>query len=355
MATQELRGAYDDFEVEDTLLLKDFEPVTILKQSAHIPEKAKFPAVDAHVHLDETEGQSAGSYLRLMDEVGLEACVSIQLLKKEDELSGYLKRFSRAHPDRFKVVIWVGLKELEKTGKVDHFMDWMKRFKDQGVAGIKFWKDLGLTARDPEGSLWKINDPRLDPVWDQAAGLDLPIIFHTADPDAFFQPLDRFNERYEELIRHPDWSFADTLKFPPKELVLSQQEEVIRRHPRTRFWAAHCAARGENLSELARMLESYPNFYCDTSARINELGRQPWTARELLIRFADRIAFGSDLEPEARMYRLCWRFYETRDEYWDYPSHPSRQGRWKVHSLGLPDETLKKIYRDTAWNFYWKD
>ncbi len=353
MAENKILGAYDEVEVEDTLLLKDFTPRTVLDQTVHIPEKARFPAVDAHVHLDETGERDVSFYLKLMDEVGLAACVSIQQLWAE-ELLGYLKRFSGAHPDRFRVVCWPAADMLSEPSGVQKLLDSMKRYKDAGLAGLKLWKDLGLTARDPEGNLWRIDDQRLDPIWDLAGRLDLPIIFHTTDPTAFWQPLDRFNERYEELIRHPDWAFNDPGRYPPKEQILSQQEAVIHRHPKTRFWAAHCAARGENLSDLARMLESYPNFYLDTSARINELGRQPWTSRELLIRWADRIGFGSDLLPEARMYRLCWRFYETRDEYWDYPSHPSRQGRWKVHSLGLPDDTLRKLYHDTARKFYWE-
>ncbi|MBN2290629.1 MAG: amidohydrolase family protein [Candidatus Glassbacteria bacterium] len=353
MAETKLFGAYDGVEVEDTLLLRDFTPRTVLVQQTHIPDKPAYPAVDAHVHLDETGERDVSFYLRLMDEVGLAACVSVQQLWG-DELLGYLGRFSGSHPDRFRVVCWIDAGKLSGPGGIPEILEGMKRYKDAGLAGVKFWKDLGLTARTPQGELWRIDDERLDPVWELAGELDLPIVFHTTDPSAFWQPLDGFNERYEELIRHPDWAFNDPARYPPKEEVLAQQEAVIRRHPGTRFWAAHCAARGENLAELTRLLETCPNFYLDTSARINELGRQPWTSRELLVRFADRVAFGSDLLPEAEMYRLCWRFYQTRDEYWDYPSHPSRQGRWKVHSLGLPDETLRKFYHDTARDFYWK-
>jgi predicted TIM-barrel fold metal-dependent hydrolase len=352
MADQELKGAYDEVEVEDTLLLKDFEPKTMLRQKINIPQRPKFPTVDAHVHFDEVKGMTAEKYLKLMDEAGIEACVTLTWLPIE-EVPGYIKRFSGTYPDRFKVVIWNHLEELERTGKSDHFLDWMKRLNDMGLAGFKFWKDMGLTAKNPEGTLWRIDDERLDPVYALAGELNMPFIFHTTDPDAFFIPLDRFNERYEELIRHPDWAFNDPSRHPKKEDVLAQQENVFKRHPGTRFWAAHCAARGENLPELRRLLETYPNFHCDISSRINELGRQPWTSRELLTEFADRIAFGSDMDPELEMYQLCWRFFETRDEYWDYPSHPSRQGRWKIHSLDLSDETLKKFYHDTAWNFYW--
>ena len=137
MPKEKLRGAYDEVQVEDTLLLKDFKPVSMLKTSAHIPEKARVPAVDAHVHLEEEQGQSAETYLRLMDEVGLEACVTIAHLRG-DELLGYVKRFSGAHPDRFRVVVWTDLDELEQTGKVDNLLENMKRYADAGVAGLKF-------------------------------------------------------------------------------------------------------------------------------------------------------------------------------------------------------------------------
>ena len=105
MDDTKILGAYDEVEVEDTLLLKDFEPRSMLEQEVHIPEKARFPAVDAHVHLDENEERDVSFYLKLMDQVGIEACVSIQELWGED-LLGYLKRFSGNYPERFKVVCW---------------------------------------------------------------------------------------------------------------------------------------------------------------------------------------------------------------------------------------------------------
>jgi predicted TIM-barrel fold metal-dependent hydrolase len=217
---------------------------------------------------------------------------------------------------------------------------------EHGAKGIKFWKDLGLSVRDGKGNLLRVDDQRLAPIFDKAAELGIPVMFHIADPDAFFMPVDGRNERFEELAAHPDWSFYGA-QFSKTEL-LDQRDRVIARHPRTTFVAAHVAECGENLARATQLLENYPNVVLDISARASELGRQPYSSRALFLRFPDRILFGADLVPDESMYRLYFRFLETADEYFDYPSHASRQGRWQIHGIYLPDEVLRKVYRDNA-------
>jgi predicted TIM-barrel fold metal-dependent hydrolase len=191
-----------------------------------------------------------------------------------------------------------------------------------------------------------VDDERLAPIFDKAAELNIPVIFHTADPDAFFDPIDRHNERYEELAAHPDWSFYG-LPFS-KESLLEQRDRVIARHPKTTFVAAHMAESSEDLGHVATLLERHANLLVDISARTAELGRQPYTARAFMIEFADRILFGTDLVPDVAMYRLHYRFLETADEYFEYPSHASRQGRWNIYGLFLPADVLEKVYRANA-------
>jgi predicted TIM-barrel fold metal-dependent hydrolase len=126
---------------------------------------------------------------------------------------------------------------------------------------------------------------------------------------------------------------------------LDPRDRVFARHPNTTFVAAHVAESGEELARVASMLDAYPNVLIDISARPPELGRQPYTARKFFLRFADRILFGSDLLPEVSIYRLNFRFLETADEYFEYPSHASRQGRWNIYGINLPDDVLEKVYR----------
>jgi predicted TIM-barrel fold metal-dependent hydrolase len=171
-------------------------------------------------------------------------------------------------------------------------------------------------------------------------------MFHIADPDAFFLPIDHLNERYEELSAHPEWGFYGS--YYSKDELLDQRDRLFARHPKTTFVAAHVAERPENLAYVSELMEAHRNLYVDIGARSAELGRQPYTAREFFIKHADRILFGTDLVPAEEMYRLHFRFLETSDEYFDYPSHASRQGRWKIYGLGLPDDVLRRVYRDNA-------
>ncbi len=171
-------------------------------------------------------------------------------------------------------------------------------------------------------------------------------MFHTADPSAFFRPIARFNERYEELAAHPDWSFSDAPV--SKASLLVQRNAVIKRHPKTTFVCAHLAESSEDLRSVAALLDAYPNVSVDISARVSELGRQPYTARRFFLNYADRIVFGTDLLPDVQMYRTYYRFLETADEYFDYPSHASRQGGWCIYGVFLPDNVLERMYRTNA-------
>ena len=148
------------------------------------------------------------------------------------------------------------------------------------------------------------------------------------------------------MAAHPDWSFYAS-QYSKQEL-LEQRNRVFGRHPQTTFVAAHMGESAECLSRVAEVLDTYPNVSVDMSARVAELGRQPYTARDFFLRYSDRILFGTDLLPDPGMYRLYYRFLETADEYFDYPSHASRQGRWHIHGLYLPPDVLHKIYRDNA-------
>jgi predicted TIM-barrel fold metal-dependent hydrolase len=238
---------------------------------------------------------------------------------------------------------WSG---VERSDFTEVTLQRLERLVEHGAKGIKFWKNLGLSVRDAKGNLLRVDDERLAPIFDKAAELKIPVMFHTADPDAFFLPIDAHNERYEELAAHPDWSFYGS-HFSKKDL-LDQRDRVIARHPKTKFVGAHVAESGENLARATNLLETYPNVYIDISARASELGRQPYSARSLFLKFPDRILFGADLVPEESMYRLFYRFLETADEYFEYPSHASRQGRWEIYGLHLPDDVLRKIYRENA-------
>jgi predicted TIM-barrel fold metal-dependent hydrolase len=325
-----------------SLPLSDYEPLSMLRTAVHEVGRPRFPAIDYHNHLDSLEPDAV---LRIMDECGIEQIVNITM-KVGAEALEVLDKFSSASKDRFSTIGWMDWRGIDRSGFFQKAVDYLERLVDHGAVGFKIWKDLGLTVRDPGGNLLRVDDERLDPLFDKARELEVPVMFHTADPLAFFEPIDRFNERYEELAAHPEWSFHGA-HYSQRDLI-DQRNCVFARHPGTRFVGAHMGERPEDLTAVSALLEAYPNVSVDISARIAELGRQPYTARDFFLKHADRILFGTDLLPEIGMYRLHYRFFETADEYFAYPSHASRQGRWMIYGISLPDDVLRKIYRDNA-------
>ncbi|MFN8376750.1 MAG: amidohydrolase family protein, partial [Anaerolineae bacterium] len=226
-----------------------------------------------------------------------------------------------------------------------------KQFRLQvarGAQGLKIWKPFGLHVRDQHGALAAVDDARLDPLWATAGELGLPVMIHVADPVAFFDPLDNTNERWEELHAHPDWQFPSP-PFPSFMAIMTGLANLVERHPDTIFIGAHVGCYAENLGWVSELMDRCANFYVDISARIGELGRQPYAARRFFLQYADRILYGIDAGVSVESYRLYYRFLETDDEYFNYNIAPvPQQGRWYIYGLYLPDDVLKKVYYDNA-------
>jgi predicted TIM-barrel fold metal-dependent hydrolase len=342
MSDQDKFVAMVTAKAEVSLPLSKFQPRSMLVTEQHHLQRALVPVIDYHNHLDALEPRDV---LRVMDACGVEKVVNITM--KTGKAALYMiDKYHAEAPDRFATIGWMDWSGVEKPDFVAMTLQRLEQLVERGAKGIKFWKDFGLSVRDANGELLRIDDERLAPVFEKAAELEIPVMFHTADPDAFFLPIDAHNERFEELAAHPDWGFQGAQY--SKTQLLDQRDRVIARHPKTVFVAAHVAESGENLTRVAKLLETYPNVSVDISARASELGRQPYSAREFFIHFADRILFGTDLLPEESMYRLYFRFLETADEYFEYPSHASRQGRWNIYGLHLPADVLRKVYRENA-------
>jgi predicted TIM-barrel fold metal-dependent hydrolase len=195
-------------------------------------------------------------------------------------------------------------------------------------------------------------------MWEACAAQRMPVAIHVSDPEAFFLPIDRFNERWEELYNHPDWSFHDH-DFPSNMEILEARNRVFARHPKTQFITLHFGNDAENLPYVAECMDKCPNMHVDLAARISELGRQPRAARKFFDRYQDRILFGTDAVPHGddtpqqvfgdKLYEIYYRFLETEDEYFDYaPAAVPPQGRWQIYGIGLPDSILKKVYHANA-------
>ncbi len=357
------------------LLLRDFQP----RSALHVPETAvprpRFPVIDVHSHLSFTvrseRGVAVGEEVELlataeqalavMDRKGLRAMVNLTGGTGAG-LERTLAALDRAAPGRLYSCTEPIYGELLNPRYPQLQADAIATAQRAGAKGLKILKSLGLYLREriTEGPLVGIDDRRFDPTWEACAALSLPVFIHVADPEAFFLPVDRYNERWDELGHHPDWSFCGP-GFPSFKELMEARDRVFARHPKTPFVALHVGHDAENLAFVSETLERFPNVTVELGARIGELGRQPRAARRFFERHQDRILFGTDAVPppagestpqqvfKDELYEVYYRFLETEDEYFDYaPAAVPPQGRWRIYGLGLPDTILRKVYHDNA-------
>jgi uncharacterized protein len=349
--SQEIKYSQDpDADKRMTLLLKDFEPRSMAHLVVHETPRARFPVIDVHNHVNDAAGihgkeVPAADVLRVMEHANLKKIVILTGMWGT-KLQGVLDKMVKPYPDRFVVFTQVDWSRIDEP---DFSAEMVKQVDDavkRGARGLKVLKDLGLGVRDKSGNLVAIDDPRIDPLWEECGRLGIPVAIHSTDPEAFFTPTDKYNERYQELMRNPSWSFYGP-QFPNKQQLLDERNHIVAKHPHTTFIALHVANWPENLDAVSAWLRKYPNMVVEFGAREAELGRQPRRARQFFIDFQDRILFGTDSEPSEKMYANYFRWLETGDEYFDYWDYPG-QGRWKIYGMELPDGVLEKVYHVNA-------
>jgi predicted TIM-barrel fold metal-dependent hydrolase len=270
------------------------------------------------------------------------------------DIGFFIDGYVRKHPGRFACFTMSDFANIEEPVLIKdgtfagRAADRLEEDVKRGASGLKVTKELGLRFTDADGSLIPVDDRRLDPVWQKAGALEVPVLIHTSDPVGFFLPIDEENEHYPTLRKTPCWSFFGS-RYTKMEL-LAQRNRMIERHPKTVFICAHVGNYPENLDYVAGFLDVHPNAFIDISARIDELGRQPYTARDFMVRYRDRVLFGTDMPVKADVYRAYFRFFETADEFFEYPDYFGNFGntRWRIYGLALPDDVLKKVYGENA-------
>ena len=325
----------------------DYRPHSTLTTPAHKVPQAKYPAIDFHGHPQGLLG-SAESIASLGTSLD---SLNVRMMIAADNMSGerLLRAVSviNASPkmkDRVRVLAGVNFSNVG-PGWAERAIKQLEADVAAGAVGVgEIPKSLGLTIKKPDGSRLKIDDPELDPIWDACARLKLPVFIHTADPQEFFEPIDSKNERWLELALFSDRRYPPE-RFPKFEDLMTERDNLFRKHPKTTFVAAHMAWYANDLGRLGKLLTDYPNVYTELGAVLYDLGRQPRGAHDFFITYQDRILFGKDsFQPEE--YPYYWRVFETHDEYFDY--YRGYHAFWKLYGIDLPDAVLKKVYFQNA-------
>ncbi len=333
--------------------LKDYLPECQLIKPNNEVSLPRFSVIEAHGHIElfNTNPPSPEELIDRMDEAGITKFMDLDSgISGPNGLEDRVNRYKGRYPERFNHaagIEWASC--LESRDSIFKIAEAQVRQQHRvGARALKIWKNLGLSIRDAQGNLIMIDDPRLEPIWNVAGELKMPVFLHVGDPIAFFQVPDEHNERFEELQENPDWCFNGP-EFADLDRILKGLENVVSRFPDTVFIGCHVGCIAEDLKRVGNLLDSCPNYFIDLSARLNELGRQPYSAHDFIEKYSDRILFGTDTASDPATLRIWYRFLETRDEYFPYSTSAiPDQGRWNIYGIGLADETLKEVYSGNA-------
>ena len=328
---------------QNIMSFEEYNPPSTLLVPENLVTRAKYPFVDIHSHQWDMPLRDLTVLTAEMDSLNMGFMVNLSGFRGI-YLAKCLENVKASAPNRFGLFVNLDWEKIDEANFASSNIEILRQAKRDGAIGLKVYKGLGLTDTDKDGNRIAVDDPRLDPIWEECGRLGFPILIHSAEPPSFWLPKDKNNERWLELKQKPS-RYRDPLKVPSFESIIAEQHHVFEKHPGTTFINAHLGWMGNDLDRLGAHLDRYPNVVTEIGAVLAELGRQPRRAKQFMIDYQDRILFGKD-SYNVKEYYTYFRVLETEDEYFNY--YRKRHAFWKMYGLGLPDEVLQKIYYKNA-------
>ena len=336
----------------------EYSPTSTLVVSENPTYKSKFPFVDVHSHHWDMPVKNLSKLVSEMDSLNMGYLINLSgsgfgvFSGKQGlmdlNLTKSLENVNENYPDRFGVFLNLDLAKIDNPDFEKNNIIQLESAVNQGVIGLKIYKNLGLNLRDSRNIRVPVDDDRLSHIWETCARLNIPVLIHSGEPKAFFDPIDKFNERWLHAREKPS-SFRPSDRYPSFDQVMYEQYQLFKKHPKTTFINAHFGWYANDLETLSKQLADLTNVYVEFGAVINELGRQPKTAKRFFEDYQDRILFGKDIYKMDEYY-IYFRVLETDDEYIEY--YRKRHGLWRLYGLNLPDEILKKVYYQNALKIF---
>ena len=351
----------------DQLLLKDYRPKSVYKIPVTEIKKAKYPVIDVHHHARVKTPEDVDATVKIMDAVGVETTIAFSGVGPSfDEIYRLYSRY----PKRFQV--WCGLnmadvdqpgfgpatvKELERCRKVGAVGVGEITDKGMGIGGQlggpPNWqgtRPLGGGGSGPRGGPAKKglhpDDPRMDPIWQKCAELGLPVNLHISDPYWSYLPQDKHNDG---LMNGFSWRLDNKPGIMGHDDLIKSLDATLKRHPQTVFIACHLANLDYDLTRLGQMLDRSPNLVVDISARFAEAAAIPRFATQFIKKHASRVTYGTDMPYTQQIFSTTFRVMESADEhFYEQDLFFNFNYHWPLHAFGLPDDVLKKVYRETA-------
>ena len=301
-------------------------------------ERFKFPAIDVHSHDYAETDEAVAAWVTLQQQVNV-AQTFVLTGETGPAFQKLVAKYAGKYPGRFVMFSGFTTDGIDAPGYGERLRAGLRADVAAGAHGMGELHDKGLGLVRVGEKAYFLDDPRFDPLWDEAGRLHVPVFVHVAEPAAFYEPPNEKND----LRRSANWSLYGK-GTPGFQAMLAKFETVLAKHPNTHFVAVHSFNLTNDLGAIATLLSKHPNVDIDFAARMWELARQPYSARRFFLAHTDRILFGTDNDPVPSMYLAHVRQLETQDE-WFWPADAEW---WRGYGMGLPDAALKKVYRENA-------
>jgi predicted TIM-barrel fold metal-dependent hydrolase len=349
---------------QDKMDFETYNPKSTLVVKQHLIKRAKYPFIDVHNHQWDMPNQDLKGLLKDMDSLNMAVMVNLSgrggrmisnyhgnnlfTVNGPEYLARSLENVHKNGDGRLLVFTNVDFTNIDEPNWTKNAVEQLEKDIKEGASGLKVYKELGLEIKDKNGKRIAVDDPRIDPIWEKCGELHIPVLIHTGEPAPFFDKADANNERWLELKLHPSRA-RPASRYPSWQQVMNEQHHIFAKHKHTIFIAAHFGWLANNLDALGKMLDTMPNVYTEFAAVLEEIGREPKTARNFFIKYQDRIMFGKDTwsVPE---YGFYFRMLETDDEY--FPPLRKYHAFWNMYGLGLPDDVLRKMYYKNALKLF---
>ena len=101
-----------------------------------------------------------------------------------------IEALEKSHPGRFCTFANVNFDNVDDPVWSNREAKRLEAGFKAGARGLKFYKNFGLGVRYKDGRFMAVDDAKLNAIWDLCAKYDRPVLIHTADPAAFWAPLD---------------------------------------------------------------------------------------------------------------------------------------------------------------------
>lgn len=325
----------------DTILLKNYQPVSIYKIPVTKITRAKFPVIDFHSHDYPKTEEEVKIWIKTMDKLNIAKTI-ILTYSTGAAFDSVAEKYLQ-YKGRFEVWCGFDYTGFGEPGWEKYAVAELERCNKKGATGVGELGDKGLGelySQPTPGVGVHIDNPALKPLLQKCADLHMPVSIHVAEDQWMYEKPNVFNDG---LMNASTWQVDMTKPgILTHDELIHTLENAVSQNPQTTFIACHLANTNADLSMLGRLFDRYPNLYADIAARYGEFAPIPRYAKAFFDKYADRLVYGTDMGTDESMYKVTFRILETADEH--FYEHKQFGYHWPLYGLYLDDVTLQKIY-----------